>query len=111
VLKFPGKFRAYPQDYAANKTGHNLNIYRVRWPLSSESHEATNFCNNNAVTDKVQRKCQFQIPGWNRVIHRQVLQDFRDTSQVSLRKIYKNNFPALKQFLPTVGRWQLRSTL
>jgi hypothetical protein len=38
------------------------------------------------VTDKVERNCYFPAPGWNCMTHRQELQDFPDTSQVSPHK-------------------------
>jgi hypothetical protein len=43
--------------------------------------------------------------------HRQALQGFPDTSQVSLHKNNKINLPTFFQFLPRIGKWQLRSAL
>jgi hypothetical protein len=40
----------------------------------------------SAFTDKVERNCHFPAPGWNCMTHRQALQGFSDTSQVSPQK-------------------------
>jgi hypothetical protein len=44
-----------------------------------------------AFTDQVERNCHFPAPGWNCMTHRQALQGFPDTSQVSLHKNNKIN--------------------
>jgi hypothetical protein len=41
-------------------------------------------------TDKVERNCHFPAPGWNCMTHREALQGFADTSQVSLRTKQSN---------------------
>jgi hypothetical protein len=45
------------------------------------------------LTYKVESNCHFPVPGWNCMAHRQALQGFPDTSQVSLHKNNKINFP------------------
>jgi hypothetical protein len=42
-------------------------------------------------TDKVERNCHFPASGWNCMTHRQALQGFPDTSEVSLHKNNKIN--------------------
>jgi hypothetical protein len=44
-----------------------------------------------AFTDKQERNCLFPAPGRNCITHRQAIQDFPDTSQVSLHKNNKIN--------------------
>jgi hypothetical protein len=51
---------------------------------------------HSASTDKVKHNCHFPAPGRNCMTHRQALQDFPDTSQVSLHKNDKVNFPFLE---------------
>jgi hypothetical protein len=65
----------------------------------------------SALTDKVERNCHFPAPGWNCMTHRQALQDFPDTSQVSLHKNNKiNSGPSIwQQFLLEAGKRQSRS--
>lgn len=46
-----------------------------------------------AFADKVKRNCYFLVPGLNFVTHRQALQGFLDTIQVSLYRINKINSP------------------
>jgi hypothetical protein len=43
--------------------------------------------------------------------HRQELQGFPDTSQISLHRSNKINLPEKQQFLLEAGKLQLRSTL
>jgi hypothetical protein len=48
-------------------------------------------CLYSAFTDKIERNCHFQVPGWNCMTHRQALQGFPETSQVLLHKNNKIN--------------------
>jgi hypothetical protein len=61
--------------------------------------EAQNLKFYSAFTDKVERNCHFPAPGWNCMTHRQALQCFPYTSQVSLHR-NKINLSILQQFLP-----------
>jgi hypothetical protein len=47
----------------------------------------------NEFADLVTRNCHFLAPGRNCMSHRQALQDFLDTCQVSLHKNNKINLP------------------
>jgi hypothetical protein len=62
-------------------------------------------------TDKVERNCYFPAPDWNCMTHRQALQGFPDTSQVSLHNNNKINLITIKQFLPKAGTRRMLSTL
>jgi hypothetical protein len=43
-------------------------------------------CTHCAFMDTAERNCHFAVAGWSCMTHRQVLLDFPNTSQVSLRK-------------------------
>jgi hypothetical protein len=53
------------------------------------------FAKYSAFTNKAEINCHFPAPGWNCLTHRQALQGFSDTSQVSLHKNNKINLPFL----------------
>jgi hypothetical protein len=74
----------YDTENDRNRSGNLDAITRVQTWL-----------NYSAFTDKVERNCHFSAPGWNCVTHRQALQGFPDTSQVSLHKNNENNLPFL----------------
>jgi hypothetical protein len=58
----------------------------------------------SAFTDKVEYNWHFPAPVCNCMTHRQALQGFPDTSQVSLHKNNKINLPVLYQFLLGAGK-------
>jgi hypothetical protein len=60
----------------------------------------------SAFTDKLVRNCHFPAPGRNCTTHRQALQDFPDTTQVSLYKNNKINSPMLQEVLKMMSPWQ-----
>jgi hypothetical protein len=60
-----------------------------------QSKQTTNWVLYSVFTDKPERTCHFPAPGRNCMTHRQALQDFPDTSQVSLHK-NKINLPFQK---------------
>jgi hypothetical protein len=47
----------------------------------------------SAFTNKAERNCHFSAPGRKYMTHRQALQGFPDTSQVSLHKNKEINLP------------------
>jgi hypothetical protein len=49
----------------------------------------------SAFTEKIERKCRFPAPGWNCMTHREALQGFPDTIQISLHLNNKINLPTL----------------
>jgi hypothetical protein len=57
----------------------------------------------SAFTDKVERNCHFSGPAWNCMSHRHALQGFPDTSQVSLHKKKKINFPSCSSSCRELG--------
>jgi hypothetical protein len=59
-----------------------------------EAKLCTPYIKYSAFSDKVESNCHFPAPGWNCMTHRQALQGFPDTSQVSLHFYNKINFPS-----------------
>jgi hypothetical protein len=70
--------------------------------IPGEYKEHRNLSFYSAFTDKPERNCHFPAPGGHCMIHRQALQDFPDTTQVSLYKNNKINLPILQGVLKMV---------
>jgi hypothetical protein len=61
---------------------------------------------HSAFTDKLERNCHFPASGRNCTTHCQALQDFPDTSQVSLHKNNKFNLPILQEVLKIMSLYE-----